>query len=179
MRKWIMVLTVVLTLLCGTMGVSAATDPNVFLVNPVSNSTVTTNNLLISVKLTQPKTIKVKVYEEKQIVNGTLAAVNISALTTSNGTVNTAGFTSVIVAAPPEFTSKNNLSFYTKQVNVSGPGLYRIEINTLDASGKVTARNNSYVAVKEKTTEQAKIFDTPQSGTMQFLQNLLKNIFGD
>lgn len=179
MRKLVMVLTVVLALLCGTVGVSAATDPNVFLVNPVSNSTVYTNNLLISVKLTQPKIIKVKVYEYKQVVNGTLAAVNVSTLTTTNGTADTSGLTEVIVAAPPQFSSNNNLSFYTKQVNVSGPGLYRIEINTLDATGKVTATNNSLVAVKEKTTGEDKIFDTPQSGTMQFLQNLLKNIFGD
>lgn len=176
MRKLIMVLTIIFTLLCGTAGVNAATDPNVFLVNPVSKSTVYTNNLLISVKLTEPKTIKVKVYEEKQIVNGTLAAVNVSTLTTS---VNTSEFTEVLVAAPPQFSSNNNLSFYTKQVNVPGPGLYRIEISTLDATGKVMATNNSLVAVKEKTTDEDKIFDTPQSGTMQFLQNLLKNIFGD
>lgn len=176
MRKLMIVLTLVLTLLCGTVGVHAATDPNVFLVNPIANSTVNTNNLLISVKLTEPKTIKVKIWEEKQVVNGTLAAVNVNTLTATNGSVNTSGFTSVIVAAPPEFTSKNNLSFYTKQVSVSGPGLYRIEITTLDG-GKVTATNNSYVVVKEKAEEDAKIFDSPQSGTMQFLQNLLKNLF--
>jgi hypothetical protein len=166
-------------MLCGTVGVHAATDPNVFLVNPVSNSTVTTNNLLISVKLTEPKTIKVRVWEKKQIVNGTLAAVNVSTLTDTNGSVNTSGFSEVIVDTALPFTSKNNLSFYTKQVSVSGPGLYRIEINTLDATGKTTATNNSYVIVKEKAAAEAKIFDAPQSGTMQFLQNLLKNIFGE
>ncbi len=179
MRKLIIMLTLVLTLLCGTVGTYAATDPNVILVNPVSKSTVTTNNLLISVKLTEPKTIRVKVYEKKQIVNGTYAAVNLNALTATSSSLNTSDFSDVIVAAPPVYESKNNLSFYTKQVNVSGPGLYRIEINTLDASGKVTATNNSYVIVKEKATEDTKIFDAPQSGTMQFLQNLLKNIFGD
>lgn len=169
----------VLTLLCSTSGVYAARDPHVFLVNPVSNSTVYTNNLLISIKLTEPKTIKVKVWEEKQIVNGTLAAVNVSTLTTTNGSVNTSGFTEVIVDTALPFTSKNNLSFYTKQVSVPGPGLYKIQIDTLDDANKVKATNNSYVVVKEKVTEEAKIFDAPQSGTMQFLQNLLKNIFGE
>lgn len=178
MRKLILILAVVLSVLCGTVVSSAASDPSVVLVNPVSNSTVYSNNLLISVKLTEPRTIKVKVYEEKQIVNGTLAAVNVNTLTTINGTVNTAGFTSVIIAAPAPFTSSNNLSFYTKQVNGLTPGLYRIHIDTLDDSGKAIYSSNSYVAVKEKT-EETKIFETPQSGTMQFLQNLLKTIFGN
>ncbi len=179
MRKLIVVLTVVLTLLCSTVVASAATDPNVVLVNPKANSAVTSNNLLISVKITQPKTIKVSVFEQKQVVNGTLSAVNINTLTTSNGSVNTASFTPVSVMEPAKFVSKNNLSFYTKQINVK-PGLYLIQIDTLDADGKAAYTNNSYVVVKEKTQEaEAKIFETPQSGTMQFLQNLLKNIFGD
>lgn len=180
MRKLIVVLTVILALLCGTVSVSAATDPNVILVNPASNSTTSSNNLLISVKLTQPKTIKVSVFEEKQVVNGTLSAVNVNTLTTSNGSINSTSFTSVAVGTPAKFESKNNLSFYTKQINGLKPGLYRIRIDTLDAAGKEIFTRNSYVVVKEKTEEaEAKIFETPQSGTMQFLQNLLKTIFGD
>lgn len=179
MRKLIVVLTVVLSLLCSTIVASAATDPNVILVNPKYNSTVFSNNLLISVKLTQPKSIRVSVFEEKQVVNGTLSAVNVNTLTTSNGSINNASFTPVAVGVPTKFESKNNLSFYTKQISVK-PGLYRIRIDTLDASGKEIFTRNSYVVVKEKTEEaEAKIFETPQSGTMQFLQNLLKNIFGD
>jgi hypothetical protein len=179
MRKLIVVLTVVLSLLCSTIVASAATDPNVILVNPKYNSTVYSNNLLISIKMTQPKSIKVSVFEEKQVVNGTLSAVNVNMLTTSNGSINNASFTSVAVGVPAKFESKNNLSFYTKQINIK-PGLYRIRIDTLDAAGKEIFTRNSYVVVKEKTEEaEAKIFETPQSGTMQFLQNLLKNIFGD
>jgi len=179
MRKLIVVLTVVLSLLCSTIVASAAADPNVILVNPKYNSTVYSNNLLISVKLTQPKNIKVSIFEEKQVVNGTLSAVNVNTLTTTNGSINNASFTSVSVGVPAIFESKNNLSFYTKQINVK-PGLYRIRIDTLDAAGKEIFTRNSYVVVKEKTEEAAaKVFETPQSGTMQFLQNLLKNIFGD
>lgn len=179
MRKLLVVLTIVLSMLFSTTVASAASDPNVILINPAFNSTVYSNNLLISVKLSQPRTIKVSVYEEKQVVNGTLSAVNVSTLTTSNGSINNASFTSVPVTAAT-FTSKNNLSFYTKQVNNLKPGLYRIQIDTLDGSESVTYTSNSYVAVKEKAEEaEAKIFDTPQSGTMQFLQNLLKTIFGD
>jgi len=179
MRKLITTIIVVLALLCGTVVASAASDPNVMLVNPASNSTVYSSNLLISVKLTQPKTIRVMVYEEKQQVNGTLSAVNVNTLTISNGAINNVGFTSVAITMPATFVSTNNLSFYTKQVNNLKPGLYRIQIETLDASNKTVYTNNSYVVVKEKTEEEAKIFDTPQSGTMQFLQNLLKTIFGN
>lgn len=179
MKKVITVLVFVLSLLCGTVVSDAAADPNVVLVNPVPNSTVYSNNLLISVKLTEPKKIQVTVFEEKQIVNGTYAAVNVNTLTTTNGTINTAGLTSVVVAPPATFTSNNNLSFYTKQVNGLAPGLYRIRIETLGAAGEAVYTNNSYVAVKEKPAEDAKILETPQSGTMQFLQNLLKTIFGN
>ncbi|MEL7654862.1 MAG: hypothetical protein AAGU75_03020 [Bacillota bacterium] len=179
MRKLMMVLIVVLSMVCSTVFSSAAGDPAVILVNPVSYSTVYSNNLLISVKLTEPKTIRVTVYEEKQIVNGTYSAVNVNTLTTSNGTINTANFKSTSVTSPDKFVSKNNLSFYTKQINGLSPGLYRIRIETLDGDN-VTSTKNSYVVVKEKTTDtDSKIFDTPQSGTMQFLQNLLKTIFGD
>lgn len=178
MRKMITVLIIVLSMLCSTVFASAAGDPNVTLVNPVSNSTVYSTNLLISVKLTQPKTIKVSVYEEKQMVNGTWSAVNVNTLTTSNGSINNTNLKSVPLKAFPAYSSSNNLSFYTQQVNNLKPGLYRIQIDTLDSAGKKTNTNNSYVVVKEKAEEE-KIFETPQSGTMQFLQNLLKTIFGN
>ena len=105
MKKMIVTLMVILSLLFSTVVSYGASDPNVVLVNPASNSTVYSNNLLISVKLTQPKTIKVKVFEEKQMVNGTLSAVNISALTSSNGTLSSSSFTSVAKMIPATFTS--------------------------------------------------------------------------
>lgn len=179
MRKLMVVLTIVLTLLCSTVFASAATDPNVVLINPKANNAVTSNNLLISVKLTQPKTIRVSVFEEMQIVNGTYSAVNIKTLTTTNGSINSSSFKPFSVMEPAKFESNNNLSFYTKQIPVK-PGLYLIRIETLNADNNVAYTNNSYVVVKEKTEEaEAKVFETQQSGTMQFLQNLLKNIFGN
>ena len=179
-KRFSIIITVIIVLLCSTVSSSAAGDPSVVLVNPATNSTVYSNNILISIKLSQPKTIRVSVFEEKQIVNGTLSAVNINTITTSNGGLNTAKLNSQPVGVPVDFIGKNNLSFYTKQINGLKPGLYRIRIDTIDSAGNKTYTSNSYVAVKEKTEEaNAKIFDSPQSGTMQFLQNLLKNIFGD
>ncbi|MBR0597700.1 hypothetical protein [Sinanaerobacter chloroacetimidivorans] len=180
MKKCLAALIIVLSMLFSTVFAHAAADPAVVLVNPAANSTVYSTNLLISIKVTQPKTIKVKVFEEKQMVNGTLSAININSLSVANGTLSNASFTPVLKLAAVTYTCSNNLSFFTKQVNDVSPGLYRIQIETVDENGKVLYTNNSYVAVKEKTEgADAKIFETPQSGTMQFLQNLLKSIFGN
>lgn len=158
MKKMIAVLTIVLTLLCSTVFSSATENPNVVLVNPAANSVVYSSNLLISVKLTQPITIRVIVYEDK--------------------TLNDSSFTPVLVKAFPAFSSNNNLSFYTQQVNGLKPGLYKIQVDTLDAAYRPVHTNSSQVIIREKTEADTKILDTPQSGTMQFLQNLLKTIFG-
>lgn len=179
MRKLMMVLIVVLSMVCSSVFSFAANDPNVILVNPKDKSTVTSNSLLISIKLTEPKNIRVGVYEEQQNVNGTWSAVNVSSLTTSSGTINGDNLKPVAVTTPAKFTSTNNLSFYTKQVNGLSPGLYLIKIDTLDGAGKILYTKNSYVLVKEKEETDSKVFETNQSGTMQFLQNLLKSIFGD
>jgi hypothetical protein len=181
MKKMLAVLTVVLTLFCSTFFSDAAADPNVILVNPAPPiSTVYSSNLLISVKLSAPKTIRVSVFEEKQIVNGTLSAVNVNTLVTANGMVNISNLTPVPKTIPSKFTSSNNLSFYTQQVNDLKPGLYLIRVQTLNSSDKEIYTNESYVVVKEKVTDsEGKIFESPQTGTMQFLQNLLKTIFGN
>lgn len=176
MRKLITVFTVVLMLLCNTVFSFAAADPNVVLVNPASGSTIYSNSLLISVKLTQPKTIRVSFYEKRQMVNGTSAAVNISTLTASSA--NSTDFYEVLKSTSAPFKSTTNLSFYTQQINNLTPGLYRIKIDTLDSSNNVIYSSSSLVGVKDKSeASESKIFETEQSGTMQFLQNLLKTIF--
>jgi len=154
-KKFVIAIVVSLVMLFSTVIASAAPDSAVILINPVSNSTVYSNNLLISVKITQPKTIKVRVYEE-----------------------NTSNSTPVLNGA--NFTTTNNLSFYTKQINNVSPGLYRIRIDTIDSTGTVTHTSTSYVAVKERSAAaDAKVFEAPQSGTLQFLQNVIKTIFGN
>lgn len=180
MKKLIAAMTVILVLLFSTVFSSAAEDPSVVLVNPVSNSTIYSSNLLISVKLTQPKTIKVSVFVAKQIVNGTTSAVSVSSISVTQAALNSANYTDTPVMEPVQFVSTNNLSFYTKQVNDLKPGLYKVQVDTLDGAGKAVYTSSSYVAIKEKVeTAEAKIIDTPQTGTMQFLQNLLQTIFGD
>ncbi|HWQ79386.1 MAG TPA: hypothetical protein VN381_11240 [Anaerovoracaceae bacterium] len=180
MRKLTAVLTVLLCMLFSTIfSHAAAGNPNVVLVNPAAGSIVYSSNLLISVKLTQPTTIKVSVFEEKQAASGTAGAVSVNTAATS-GALNSVITNPIPVTTPAIFISNNNLTFYTKQVNGLKPGLYKIQIDTLDTEQKVIYTNSSHVAIKEKAEEaDAKIFDDSQSGTMQFLQTLLKTIFGE
>lgn len=181
MKKLLVTLILIMTMVFSGVTVYATSDSSVVIVNPVARSTVYSNNLLVSVKITKPQTIRVTVYEEQQVVNGTLSAVNINRLVTSNGTVTKASFTPRQIGLPEDFTSTNDLSFYTKQVNDVTPGLYRVKVEVLDGAGKVLSTLENHVAVKEKPAEtsDAKIFESPQSGTLQLLQNILKSIFGN
>jgi hypothetical protein len=178
MKKIAAIFTMVLILFSSTIFSFGAEDPNVVLVNPASYSTVYSNNILISVKITEPKRIKVSFYEEKQMVNGTPVAVNLSSLNAAS--VSSGSFNDSFVTSSGVFVTTKNLSFYTQKVENLKPGLYKIHIDTLDSSDRVLYSTDSYVIVKEKTnTSEEKILDSEQSGTMQFLQNLLKTIFGE
>lgn len=179
MRKLLTAFVIVLTLFCSTVSSFAAQDPNVVLVNPASYSIVYSNNLLISVKITQPKNIRVNFYQEMQTVNGTQTAVTIGSQATFASTVSGGSYSDVAVTSAAFYASTNNLSFFTKQYTNLKPGLYKVKIDTMDSSYKeVLYSTISYVAVKEKTesADEANL-EAPQSGTMQFLQNILKTIF--
>ncbi len=162
MRKVLAMALVLMLFLFSTVSAFAAPDQSVVLINPVANSTVYSSNLLISVKVTQPKTIKIRAFEEKQVVNGTLSAVNVNTLTTSSGSINKENLTSVAVMQAATFTCTNNLSFYTKQINDLKPGLYRIQVDTTDQSGKIENTISSYVVVKEKVETDSKILESQQ-----------------
>lgn len=180
MKRIACVFLIILTMLCSTVTSFASKDPNVILVNPASNSIVYSNNLLISVKITQPKIIRVTFYQEMQMVNGTPVAVSVSSLTNSAAALNNANITDVAVTSPAIYTSTNNLSFFTQKHTGLSPGVYKIKIDTLDSSWKELYSTSSLVIVKEKSEKtEDKILDSPQSGTMQFLQNILETIFGD
>jgi hypothetical protein len=177
MKKIVAIITMVLILFSSTVFSFGAEDPNVVLVNPAYGSTINSTSLLISVKITEPKRIKVSFYQEQQMVNGTLAAVNISSLNASS--LSNTTFYDGLVTSSAVYTTTKNLSFYTQKVENLKPGLYKIHIVTLDSSDREIYSTDSLVIVKEKTeAAEEKILDSEQSGTMQFLQNLLKTIFG-
>lgn len=188
-----MTLILVLMLIFSTIVSAAASDPAVTIISPASETVVNSDSLLISVKITKPETIKVYVYEEKQVKGDQQVSVDVNNLealqaaasaAVPQGTVGTAKanttlqFVSREVIVPETFTSTNTLSFYTKQINDVTPGLYKVKVETVDGNGKVLYITQNLVAVKGVETEKSDLFETNQSGVSQFLQNLLKTIFG-
>jgi hypothetical protein len=196
------VLMIVLLLSTGFAFAGAAA-----IVSPASNTIVYSDSLLVSVKVTEPKTIRVTVYEEKETSGENLVSAKISAYTESDlaiiasaktqtgtleGAVGIAAaveptlsdgttvkeYTSVAMDDAASYTSDSSLGFYTKQISDVTPGLYRIQVEALNVDGSVGETIHSMVAVKTKPVEEkSDIFQAPQTGALQFLQTLLRNIF--
>lgn len=177
MKKIMILLVMIITLLCGTIFAFAESDPAVVIVSPVHKSEMYANSLLISIKITQPKTIRVKVFEEKKLVDEELKPILAADWKKENGTIEAE---SVEFLPEEDFTCTNTLSFYTKQINEVKPGTYRVQVDTIGNEGKKLFTSYSLVIVSDKDKEETStIFETSQSGTLQFLQNLLQSIFKD
>ncbi|MBQ2867172.1 MAG: hypothetical protein II983_02650 [Firmicutes bacterium] len=216
-HKRMMVFVLAFMMLFSTIVSAAASDPAVTIISPVVESVVNSDSLLVSIKITQPETIRVSVYEEKQMVGEELVSVDVSTVESApaapvevtpvapapvvdgtaateapavaaaaaepvNATASgvTASFVSQEVMAPETFTCTNTLSFYTKQINNVTPGLYKVKVDTINEAGEVLYSTETLVVVKGVASEAEKtdLFESNQSGISQFLQNLLKNIFG-
>ncbi|MBQ8589686.1 MAG: hypothetical protein IJ486_04460 [Firmicutes bacterium] len=217
----IMALVLAFMLMFSTIAAAAASDPAVTIISPVVESVVNSDSLLISIKITQPETIRVSVFEEKQVVGEELVSVDVSTLESlpvsteeaakaeapvtpavaaavpavaaaaqvapvqeeaTNATASgvTASLVSQEIMAPETFTSANTLSFYTKQINGVTPGLYKVKVDTVNEAGAVIYSTETLVVVKGVASEEQKtdLFESNQSGISQFVQNLLKSIFG-
>lgn len=184
MRKYLITGMIIITMMFSTVVSFATQDPAVTIVNPTVSSTIYSTNLLISIKMTQPKTIRVKVTEEKKKVNDVLYSTTIEEITKAEAAREAGKAAATIVSIPigdaDTYVSANSLSFYTKKFEKVTPGAFRIRVETI-SGGQVTHASESLVMMKEKPLEttDAKIFTTSQSGATQFLQNLLKTIFGN
>ena len=144
-RAKLIAIMLIFMMMFSTVFASAASDPNVTIVSPAVESVVNSDSLLISLKITKPETIKVSVFEEKQLVGEELKSVDVNnietlqaATTATASSVTTDGvavasgvtakFVSKEVMVPETFTSTNTLSFYTKQLNNVTPGLYKVKV---------------------------------------------------
>ncbi len=156
----------------------AAGDPAVSIVNPVNTSTSTSSNLLISVKITQPKTVKVSAYAmKKNTASGKVQLGEADMKAIKEGTLDTSNIVYDALSAE-NFTTKNNLTFYTKKIEGVAPGIYVIKVETIQKDAVVYS-SRSYVLVKAKAEDANKLFDQSQSSTAVFLQGLIKSIFGN
>jgi hypothetical protein len=73
------------------------------------------------------------------------------------------------------------LSFHTELVDIAEPGIYRVTIETVNSQGNVIHVNTSLVEVRDVAANPINITATSGegSGVAQFLQNILRAIFGD
>ncbi|WP_027399636.1 hypothetical protein [Anaerovorax odorimutans] len=174
MKKYLIAVVIILSLVFAPTSAFAAANPAVCIVNPVTGSTTTANNLLISVKITKPQTINVTAYEKKIVVNGVEKSINSDEVKNSN-TLTKDNLKNVTVMDTETFSCNNNLSFYTKQIDIT-PGLYEVKVDTIGKDGKIKYTNYSFVNAKENDSSPD-LFKTEQSGTFKFIQNVLKSIF--
>jgi len=174
MRKHLIALIFILLLSLNATAVFASANPNVIIVNPVSESTVFSDNLLVSVKITAPTSVVIYVTQEFKLVNGEKTAISLEDYQNTEITV-----TNSAIGTAENFTSTTNLSFYTKKVENIKPGVYKISVDTINEEGLVLYTNSSPVEIKAKEDNPAGSADTEpgQSGPAQFLRNLLKIIF--
>ncbi len=182
MKKYVIAIVMMMIMMISTTVAFADTDPNVVVVNPEQYGTIYSDNLLVSVKILEPKTIKVSFYEEKQIKNDVAVSINVNKIEEKSDLEELTNLTSELVYDRETFVSTSKLSFYTKRVEGITPGLYRIRVDTVNNSGKVLFTSNTHLIVKDKSQEpaaEASRFDTPQLTTMQIVQNFFKNIFGN
>lgn len=175
MKNRILMILLALSLVFSSISFAfGAVDPNATLVNPVNNSSITSNNLLVSVKVTQPKNIKVSVYEMKKY-GSSLGESDMRAI--CSGSYDTSGVTYTTVSSE-NFSTNSKLSFYTKKLENVNTGVYLVRVDTI-SQDKVVYSSRSYVTVKSKGASEKGLFDSAQSGTAAFLQSLIKSIFGN
>ncbi len=90
----------------------------------------------------------------------------------------TVRYCEAVYMEPAEYQTGDEVGFFTKQLSDVEPGLYRVQVEVLNARGKTTETISNFVAVTPKQTEDKTAIPEPQkNGIVTFLQNLLRSIF--
>lgn len=170
MKKRIATVILTLTLIFNMCTVfSAAAAPPVSVVNPAFNKVYTADNILISVKMSQPVTIKVSCSKIQQENNGTFTYMNVDAFQKKPAIVNEVKIREVAVLKPEMYTSQNDLTYYTKKIPNVTAGVYKITVVTI-SNGKVIKTDEGYVGIKEKRSGK-EIFNENKSTNIKVFKN--------
>lgn len=152
----LIILAVVMCLLCSTVTTAFAAsglsdDPALSIISPTKNAVMQTGKVLISVKMTAPRTIKMSFYEVKSSDNKKLVTSET-------------------------YSSDKSLSYYTRQMTGLGPGVYCINVSTL-SNGKAIYSSELYIKVEKKTADSVKVdvFNS-QNTSSSFWSALLKKL---
>lgn len=182
-------LTVIILLFCSTSLSFAAVDGAVTIKSPKNNSSTASNNILISVEVTEPKTIRISLYEEMQLVHDKYISIDINkelekkAIEENNSkkvnTISALKTESILTEMEPAyFTTVNSLTYCTKQVNGLTPGLYKIKVDTLNGAGETIFTRENHFGIMSKELIETDTLENEKSGPVQIFQNILKFIVG-
>lgn len=152
MIKRLLAFILVFILVNGSILISTA-DSEVVVVSP--SETVYSDNLLISIKVLEVKSIKVSVYTVGKEEN-------------------------TLIFGPKAFKSDGKLNFYTAQKDDIKKGSYKVVVDATDLDGKHKTIYQQFTVkdkAAEKKAESTQSFESKPSGTVQFVQNVLKSIF--
>lgn len=161
------------------------------IVSPAANSIVYTDSLLVSVKVTELKTIRVSVYAERVVSGDKLVNADVSKFTEADlkAAAGSGKYTDVLLGEAATYTNTVEIGFYTKQIAVS-PGLYKVKAETLETVMEwpegatepvekiiVTETKSSLVAVKKKPVEEKpQVFQNSSTGAVTFIRKILKGL---
>ena len=134
-RKALIALAVVVCLIFSTLPAFAATslskDPNIVVVSPTKNAVMKTGTVLVSVKMTAPRTIRMSLYEETKSGRSLIRT--------------------------EKYSSSRSLSYYTRQLTGLDPGVYCVNISTLNSAGSAIYASEIYVKVQKRTSDTVKV----------------------
>ena len=154
----LVVLALVVCLFCSSAAVTFAAsglsdDPALTIVSPTKNAVMQTGKVLISVKMTAPRTIKMSFYE----VNSSESKTLVKSET---------------------YSSDKSLSYYTRQLTGLDPGVYSMTVATM-SNGKAIYSSELYIKIEKKTADSVKVdvFNS-QNATNSFWSSLLKKLLG-
>lgn len=156
-RKALIALAVVVCLIFSTLPAFAATslskDPNIVVVSPTKNAVMKTGTVLVSVKMTAPRTIRMSLYEETKSGRSLIRT--------------------------EKYSSSRSLSYYTRQLTGLDPGVYCVNISTLNSAGSAIYASEIYVKVQKRTSDTVKVdvFNS-QNSLSSFWATLLKKLLG-
>ena len=128
-------------------------DPALTIVSPTKNSVMKTGNVLVSVKMTAPRSINMSLY--KVYKNETRALVKSE-----------------------NYSSDKNLSYYTRQLTNLEDGVYSVKVSTM-SGGKAIYCSELYISVEKKSADSVKVdvFNSRNTST-SFWSSLLKKLLG-
>ena len=180
----IITFVLILSMLASSFAFAATAKASASIINPVKNSVVSDDSLLLSVKVLDKKKISVTLFEEKEYIEtkhdeekdedvDILKSIDVTDFTEEILDVISDEYDkkkvlvigedeekqelrAVAVTVPVSYTATGEVGYFSKKVENLKPGLYRVQVKVLDKDDKVEEVYNSFVALQEKVDDEGK-----------------------